>query len=182
MDWSPWDSPGQNTGVSSLSLLQGIFPTQGSNPGLPDCRQILYQLSLKGSARTLEWAAYPFSRGCSPPGNQPGVSCIAGGFLTIWATREALWVMRNPLNTPVCLILFKKWILCSSTCERQLAGTSGGAQEAQPCARCWPGGLGAGVAGGLPREGPCVDTADAIHCTAETNTTPWSKCAPAKIN
>ena len=43
--YSPWDSPGQNTGVGSLSLLQGIFPTQGSNPGLPHCRQILYQLS-----------------------------------------------------------------------------------------------------------------------------------------
>ena len=43
--YSPWDSPGQNTGVGSLSLLQGIFPTQGSNSGLWHCRQILYQLS-----------------------------------------------------------------------------------------------------------------------------------------
>ena len=42
--YSPWDSPGQNTGVGSRSLLQGIFPTQGSNPGLLPCRQILYQL------------------------------------------------------------------------------------------------------------------------------------------
>ena len=48
--YSPWDSPGQNTGVGSLSLLQGIFPTQGSNPSLPHCRQILYQLSYKGSS------------------------------------------------------------------------------------------------------------------------------------
>ena len=40
-----WNSPGQNTEVGSLSLLQGIFPTQGLNPGLPHCRQILYQLS-----------------------------------------------------------------------------------------------------------------------------------------
>ena len=48
MEW-PWDSPGQNTWVGSLSLLQGIFPTQGLNPGLPHCRQILYQLSHKGS-------------------------------------------------------------------------------------------------------------------------------------
>ena len=47
--YSPWNSPGQNTGLSSLSLLQGIFPIQGSNPGLPHCRQILYQLSHKGS-------------------------------------------------------------------------------------------------------------------------------------
>ena len=48
-DCSPWNSPGQNTGVHSLSLLQGIFPTQGSNPGLPHCRWIIYQLSYKGS-------------------------------------------------------------------------------------------------------------------------------------
>ena len=46
--YSPWNSPGQNTGVGSLSLLQGIFPTQGSNPGLPHCRWILYQLSYQG--------------------------------------------------------------------------------------------------------------------------------------
>ena len=52
--YSPWNSPGQNTGVGSLSLLQGIFPTQGLNPGLPHCRQILYQLSHKGSPRILE--------------------------------------------------------------------------------------------------------------------------------
>jgi len=45
----PWNSPGQNTGVGSLSLLQGIFPTQGSNPCLLHCRRILYQLSHKGS-------------------------------------------------------------------------------------------------------------------------------------
>ena len=45
----PWNSPGQSTGVGSLSLPQGIFPTQVSNPGLPRCRQILYQLSHKGS-------------------------------------------------------------------------------------------------------------------------------------
>ena len=53
--YSPWNSPGQNTGVGSLSFLQGIFPSQGSNPGLPHCRQILYQLSHKGSPRILEW-------------------------------------------------------------------------------------------------------------------------------
>ena len=47
--YSPWNSPGQSTGVGSLSLLQGVFPTQGSNPGLLHCRQILYQLSHKGS-------------------------------------------------------------------------------------------------------------------------------------
>ena len=46
--YSPWNSPGQNTGMGSRSLLQGIFPTQGSNPGLLQCRWIHYQLSHKG--------------------------------------------------------------------------------------------------------------------------------------
>ena len=46
--YSPWNSLGQNTGVGILSLLQGIFPTQGSNSGLLHCRQILYQLSQSG--------------------------------------------------------------------------------------------------------------------------------------
>ena len=49
MDCSPQNSPGQNTGEGSLSLLQGIFPTQGSSPILPHCRRILYQLSYQRS-------------------------------------------------------------------------------------------------------------------------------------
>ena len=70
--YSPWNSPGQNTRVGSLSLLQEIFPTQGSNPGLPHYRQICYQLSHQGSTRILEWVAYPFSRGSSWPRNWTG--------------------------------------------------------------------------------------------------------------
>ena len=71
--YHPWNSPGQNTGVGSLSFLQGIFPTQGSNPDLPHCSQILYQVSHKGSSRILEWVAYPFSSGSSrPAGIKPG--------------------------------------------------------------------------------------------------------------
>ena len=66
------DSPGQNTGVGCLSLLQGIFPTQGSNPGLPPCRWILYCLSHQGSPRILEWVAYPFSRDLPDPGIKLG--------------------------------------------------------------------------------------------------------------
>ena len=85
----PWHSPGQNTGVGSLSLFQGIFPTQGSNPGLPRCRRFLYQMSHKGSPRVLEQVAYPFSSRSSQPRNQTGVSWIAGGFFTNWAIREA---------------------------------------------------------------------------------------------
>ena len=45
----PWNFPGKSTGVGCHFLLQGIFPTQGSNLGLPHCRQTLYHLSHKGS-------------------------------------------------------------------------------------------------------------------------------------
>ena len=97
--YSPWNSPGQNTVLSlqntSLSLLQGIFPTQGSNSGLPHCRRILYQLSHKRSPRILEWVAYPFSRGSSWLRNQTGVSFTAGAFFTNWAIREALYIVIN---------------------------------------------------------------------------------------
>jgi len=70
--YSPWNSPGQNIGVGRLSLLQGIFPIQGLNPGLLHCRWILYQLIHKGSPRILEWVAYPFSSISSWPRNQTG--------------------------------------------------------------------------------------------------------------
>ena len=61
--YSPWNSPGQNTGVGSQYLLQGVFPTQGSNPGT-------------------------FSRESSQPRDRTQVSHIVGGFFTSWATRE----------------------------------------------------------------------------------------------
>ena len=86
--YSPWNSPGKNTRVGSLSLLQGIFPTQRSNPGLLHCRQILYQLSHKGSPRILERIAYPFSSRSSQLRNQTRLSCIASRFFTNWAIRE----------------------------------------------------------------------------------------------
>ena len=90
----PQNSSGQNTGVGSLSLLQGIFLTQGLNPGLPHCGWILHQLNRKGSPRILEWVAYPFSSGSSRPRNRTGVSCITGGFFTSWAIREALCLLH----------------------------------------------------------------------------------------
>ena len=72
-------------------LLQGIFPTQGSKPGVPHCRQILYHPSHQGSPwiLILEWVAYPFPRRSSWSRNHTWVSCIVGGFFTSWATREA---------------------------------------------------------------------------------------------
>ena len=85
MDY-PWNPLDQNTGVGSLSLLQGTFPAQGLKPGLSHCRQILYQLSHKGKPRILEWVAYAFFRGSSWPRNWTRVSCIAGRFFTSWAT------------------------------------------------------------------------------------------------
>ena len=109
-------SLGQNTGVGNLSLLQGIFPTQGSNPGLHHCRRVLYQLSHKGSPRTLEWVAYPFSRGSSPPRNRTGVDCnVAGGFffyqLSYRETQERVkqWIKGKP----DCLSVPPKWGLSS---------------------------------------------------------------------
>ena len=86
--YSPWNSPGLNTGVGSLSLLQRIFPTQGSNPGLQHCRRLLYQLNHKGSPRVLEWVAISLSRESSQPRDQTRVSRVVGRSFTVWATRE----------------------------------------------------------------------------------------------
>ena len=93
--YSPWNSLGQITGVGSLFLLQGISPTQGSNPGLLHCRQRLYQLNHKGRPRILEWVDYPFSSGPSQPINLIEVSCITGGFFTNWAIRETQRISRR---------------------------------------------------------------------------------------
>ena len=109
--YSPWDAPDLNTGVRSLSLLQGIFPTQGLHPGLLHCRWILYQLSHKGSPRVLEWGANPFFSGSSQPRNQTVVSCIAGRVFTNWAVRESLIgvnaIMKRHQRAHMTLLLCK---------------------------------------------------------------------------
>ena len=102
--YSPWNSPGWNTGVGSLSILWGIFQTQGLNPDIPHCRQIVYQLSHKGSPRILEWVAYLFSSGSSQPGNQTRVSCIAGGFFCIAGGFFTTWTMFSSVSQS-CLTL-----------------------------------------------------------------------------
>ena len=84
--YSPQDSPGQNTGVGSCSFLQGIFTTQGLNPGLG---RFFYQLTHQGSPRILEWVAYPFSSGSSWPRNWPRNLLHCSRFFTSWATRVA---------------------------------------------------------------------------------------------
>ena len=101
---SSWNSPDQNTGVGSLPLLQGIFTTQKSNPGLPHCKRILH-LSHKGSPRILQWVAYPFSSGSSRPRNQTMVSYMAGRFYTNWAIKEDL-----PIYLFIWLRSFIKYI------------------------------------------------------------------------
>ena len=113
--YSPWNSPGQNTGVGSLSLLQGIFPTQGSNPGLPHCKWILYQLNHEGNWRILEWVAYPFSCGFSWPRNQTRVSCIAGGFFSNWAT---IGFLTNVRSWAKLLIWYTNWKLQTFVCDK----------------------------------------------------------------
>ena len=98
--YSPWNSLGQNTGVGSLSLLQGIFPTQGSNPGLLHCRRILYQLSHKGSPRILERVAYHFSSRSLQPRNWTWVLLL---FLLHWR-----WIIYQLSYSPGLLLLVTK--------------------------------------------------------------------------
>ena len=118
----PWNSPGQNPEVGSLSLLHGIFPTQGSNPGLPHCRQILYQLSHKGHPRILEWVAHPSSSGSSWPRKQTRISCIVGRLFTNWAIRIQISFSKCPKRIYQPLLVYRNlfledtltnWFLCN---------------------------------------------------------------------
>ena len=95
--YSPWNSPGQDTGVGSHSFLQGIFPAQGLNPGLPHCRWILYQLNHAGSPRTLEWVAYPFSTDLPNPGIEPESPALQAESLPTALCSQAT------LSDPPCL-------------------------------------------------------------------------------
>ena len=86
--YSPWNSPGQNR-VGSLSLLQGIFPTQEWKPGLPHYRWILYQLSHKGSPRILEWVVYRFCMDLPDPGIKPGSPASQVDSLPNWSGKPS---------------------------------------------------------------------------------------------
>ena len=72
LDIKSWSPAMQADSLPYEPLLQGIFTTQGSNPGLPHCWQILYQLSHKGSPRILEWVAYPSPVDLPHPEIEPG--------------------------------------------------------------------------------------------------------------
>ena len=79
--YSPWNSPGQNTEVGSLSLLQGIFPTQGSNPGPSALRVDSLPAEPQGKPRILEWVAYSFSSGSFQLGIELGSPALQGDSL-----------------------------------------------------------------------------------------------------
>ena len=101
--YSPWNSPGQNTEVHSLYLLQGLFPNQGLNLGLSHCKQILYQLSHKGNPRILEWVAYPFSSRSFQTRNWNQIPCTAGDsslteLIIPWQIVASLRNTKNPLR------------------------------------------------------------------------------------
>ena len=125
------DSPGQNTGVGSCSLLPGIFPTQGLNPGLWHCRWILYQLSHQGSPRSRlplqllacilgcqeqkvitvrPWEAV---RGCTHPTNTPN-SCF-GSSLPPSTLPEYCWYLS--LLAPAAAAAAKSLQLCPTLCD-----------------------------------------------------------------
>ena len=86
--YSPWNSPGQNTRVGSLSLLQGIFPSQESNWVLLHCMQILYQLSHKGSPRILKWVTYPSPVDLPNPGVKLGSPALQADSLPTDLSRK----------------------------------------------------------------------------------------------
>ena len=98
--YSPWNSPGQNTGVGSCSLLQGIFPTQGWNPGLPHCRQILHQLSHKaGGAKTALWPhLYPLLPQSTHPQRHPCLQELACASASVGNTLQPLSTWPIPTS------------------------------------------------------------------------------------
>ena len=94
----------------AMPTCRGIFPTQGLNPGLRHCRQILYHLSHQGSPKILEWVVYPFSRSSSHLRNQTGVSCIAGSYFTNWAKiRSSYRLEMDKLQSFFVEISGKRW-------------------------------------------------------------------------
>ena len=101
MDCSPpgssvhGDSPDKNTGVGCHALPHGILPTQGLNPGLPHCRQILYRLSPQGSPRILEWEAIPSPADLPNPGIKLGSPAYQADSLPAE-------LPGKPQNNPTC--------------------------------------------------------------------------------
>ena len=106
---TPWRSPGLNTGMGSPSLLQGVFPTQGSNPGLPYCGQILYHLSHKGSPRILECSLSLLQQIFPTQESNRGLLHCSWIFFTNWAIRKA-----SDQFHPRIILLSPMSLLCST--------------------------------------------------------------------
>ena len=98
--YSPWNSPGQNSRVDCHSLLQGIFPTQGSNSGLPHCRWILYQQSHQVLINCISIKLeeiIKYTRGCvQAHANTPPFCCTR--VLSICR----FWCSQGPTSTDDC--------------------------------------------------------------------------------
>jgi len=94
--YSPWNSPGQNTGVGNHSLLQGIF-----KPRYPSLQADSFPAEPPGKPKNTGVGSLSFSSRYCRPRNQTGVSCIVGGFFISWTTKEAPTEYRKKLaKTP----------------------------------------------------------------------------------
>ena len=98
----------------ALTFSRASSQTQGPNPGLPHCRQIIYQPNHQGSPRIREQVACPISRGSSRPRNQTRVSCGAGGFFIKWATWDQSELYKRlplkPASSPPTSSQSTDWI------------------------------------------------------------------------
>ena len=99
--YSIWNSPGHNTGMGSLSLLQGIFPTQGLNPGLLPCRWILYQLSQQGKSKNTGVGSLSLLQGIFP------IQKLNWGLLHCWWVLYRLSYQGSPMLVRLYSTSFK---------------------------------------------------------------------------
>ena len=146
--YSLWNSPGQNTGVGSLSLLQGIFPTQGLNSGLPHCRWILYQLNHQGSPVKLNTYyfkrfyqmngdCFSTKRTLSTPNSKLYVLCPGKG-LKDWDKRSEyavpmeVWAGKDSEYVGLYCVLSWLWVA-----DKQPLRACGKAGGADPCPWIW---------------------------------------------
>ena len=114
--YSPCNSPGRNTGVGSLFLLQVIFPIQGLNPGLLHCRWILYQLSHKGSpSNEIRPIIYEFLKRrlvnpCTSPYNALILAVCVCVFSCVWLFETPSWTVAY--QAPLSMV-FSRWEYCN---------------------------------------------------------------------
>ena len=101
------DSPAKNIGVGCHAVLQGIFPIQGSNPGLPHCGWVLYLLNHLGSSRILEWVAY-LSPGDLP---DPGIKLGSPALQVAYLPAE----LPGKSNCSLLVLIFCCWPIFSSS-------------------------------------------------------------------